>query len=100
MLLTLGLLYKLQRIHDSNPNSWYNHPDIFVQNDQEEQKLLHTFGFYWHYCMKVAEALRLDKNNEYIKAYYNWINFRSIDNKGTGNNIGEDGELIENEVMN
>ena len=62
MLLTLGLLYKLQRIHDSDPKSWYNEEKIFVHNDEQELKLLQTFGFYWHFCMKIAESLRSINN--------------------------------------
>ena len=58
LIFSLGLLYKLQRIQDSNPRSWYNRPDIFVHDDEQEEKLLRTCGFYWHTLMKVAGALR------------------------------------------
>ncbi len=58
MLLTLGLMYKLQRIQDSHADSWYNREDIFVRDDAVERRLMDTFGFYWHTCMKVAGALR------------------------------------------
>ena len=58
LILSLGLLYKLQRIQDSHPGSWYNRSDIFVHDDDEESRLLNVFGFYWHTMMKVAGALR------------------------------------------
>ncbi len=53
MMLTLGLLYKLQRIQDSHADSWYNDDAIFVRDDGHERRLLDTFAFYWHNCMKV-----------------------------------------------
>ncbi len=53
LLLTLGVLYKLQRIRDSNGSSWYNRDDIFVHDDEEEKRLLETFGYYWHFSVKV-----------------------------------------------
>ena len=56
LLLTLGVLYKLQRIRDSNHASWYNRDEIFVHDDEEEIRLLNTFGFYWHYFMKISQA--------------------------------------------
>lgn len=68
MLLTVGLLYKLQRIQDSNATSWYNDENIFIHDTEIEEKLLHTFGFYWHYTMKVAEALRSVDNDELAEA--------------------------------
>ncbi len=79
MLLTLGLLYKLQRIQDSHADSWYNRDEIFVRDDAEERRLLDTFGYYWHTCMKVATALR------------------TIDNKGGEGVYGEDGKKMEAE---
>ena len=36
ILLTVGLLYKLQKIQDSGENSWYNKEDIFVNDDEHE----------------------------------------------------------------
>jgi hypothetical protein len=68
MLITLGLLYKLQRIHDSSPSSWYNNPEIFIHDDGVEERLMHVFGFYWHYCMKIASALRTIDNTEGVGA--------------------------------
>ena len=44
MILTLGLLYKLQRIYDSDVGSWYNAENIFVHEDDLEKRLLHTLG--------------------------------------------------------
>ena len=42
----------------------YNRDDIFVHDDEEEIRLLNTFGFYWHYFMKISEALRSINNDE------------------------------------
>jgi hypothetical protein len=57
-LLTMGLLYKLQRIEDAGEDHWYNHPDVFVNDDTKESELMHVFGFYWHLCVLVAGVLR------------------------------------------
>jgi len=58
MVLTIGLLYKLQKIEDSREGHWYNSPEIFVRNDDEEAEMLNVFGFYWHLILKVAGVLR------------------------------------------
>jgi len=58
ILLTMGLLYKLQKIHERGENSWYNSADIFVHDDEKEKDLLEVFGFYWHLCIQVAQVLR------------------------------------------
>ena len=58
MLLTIGLLYKLHRIHETDENCWYNRPDIFLRDDDKERDYLHIFGFYWHLCVQVAEVLK------------------------------------------
>ena len=58
MLLTIGLLYKLQKIQDACEHNWYNNPDIFVNDTQQEDDVLNVFGFYWHLCVQVAEVLR------------------------------------------
>ena len=42
----------------------YNRDDIFVRDDEEELRLLNTFGFYWHFFMKISEALRSIHNDE------------------------------------
>jgi len=57
MLLTLSLLYKLQRIRDSHASSWYNRDSIFVRDDELEARLMHTFGYYWHVLTKVKKNL-------------------------------------------
>ena len=54
----LGLLYKLQKIEDSREGHWYNSPEIFVRNDEEEAEMLNVYGFYWHLIIKVAGVLR------------------------------------------
>jgi len=43
-LLTLALLYKLQRIRDGHEESWYNRDSIFIRDDDLEKRLMHTFG--------------------------------------------------------
>lgn len=58
MVLTIGLLYKLQKIEDSREGHWYNCPDIFLRDDSKEAEMLHVFGFYWHLILKVAGVLR------------------------------------------
>ncbi len=68
MLLNLGLLYKLQRIKDSDAGSWYNRADIFVHDDEHEKKLMETFGFYWHLCTKVAMGLRSEADDATAQA--------------------------------
>ncbi len=101
MLLTLGLLYKLQRIQDSHADSWYNHEDIFVTDDDVEKRLLNTFGFYWHTCMKVAGALRQDQEGRLQERAHGLIctiSFcRTINNKGKTEQYGEDGQLLNRE---
>jgi len=57
ILLTIGLLYKLQKIREAGP-SWYNAPDIFVNDDNHEIELLSVFGFYWHLLLEVSKVLR------------------------------------------
>ena len=42
----------------------YNRDEIFVRDDEQEVRLLNTFGFYWHFFMKVSEALRSIHNDE------------------------------------
>ena len=42
----------------------YNRDEIFVRDDVQEVRLLNTFGFYWHFFMKISEALRSIDNNE------------------------------------
>ena len=54
----LGLLYKLQKIEDSREGHWYNSPEIFVRNDEDEAEMLNVYGFYWHLIIKVAGVLR------------------------------------------
>ena len=56
-MLTIGLLYKLQKIHDTG-ESWYNAPDVFVQDDDHEKNLLAVFGFYWHLLLEVSGVIR------------------------------------------
>ena len=58
MLLTIGLLYKLHRIQETDENCWYNRPDVFLRDDDREKDYLHIFGFYWHLCVQVAEVLK------------------------------------------
>ena len=57
ILLTIGLLYKLQKIRESGA-CWYNAPDIFVNDDNHEIELLSVFGFYWHLLLEVSKVLR------------------------------------------
>ena len=35
-----------------------------MRDDEQEVRLLNTFGFYWHFFMKISEALRSIDNNE------------------------------------
>ena len=42
----------------------YNRDEIFVRDDEQEVRLLDTFGFYWHFFMKISEALRSIDNDE------------------------------------
>lgn len=63
--------------------SRYNQNEIFIRDSELEDLLLHTFGFYWHSCMKVAEALRSIHNDEPV-AYANETS---------------EGELIENQEI-
>ena len=51
-------MYKLQKIEDSSTGSWYNAPDIFVRNDDDEREMLNVFGFYWHLIIRIAGILR------------------------------------------
>ncbi len=55
VLLTVGLLYKLQKLQNS---SWYNNEDILVKDDEKEKCLLLVFGFYWQLILEVATVLR------------------------------------------
>ena len=57
ILLTIGLLYKLQKIQDSGEN-WYNDPAVFVQDGDHEINLLSVFGFYWHLLVEVSGLIK------------------------------------------
>jgi len=57
ILLTVGLLYKLQKIQDSGEN-WYNDPAVFVQDGDHEINLLAVFGFYWHLLVEVSGLIK------------------------------------------
>lgn len=57
ILLTIGLLYKLQKIQDSGEN-WYNDPAVFVQDGDHEVNLLAVFGFYWHLLVEVSGLIK------------------------------------------
>ena len=35
-----------------------------MRDDVQEVRLLNTFGFYWHFFMKISEALRSIDNYE------------------------------------
>lgn len=68
IILTVGLLYKLQKIHESGENHWYNAPDIFVHDDDHEMDLLRVFGFYWNLCIQVAQVIRSSEAAEELQA--------------------------------
>ena len=50
ILLTVGLMYKLQKVLDDN---WYDVPDIFIKDNSTKKNLIDTFAWYWHYFYKV-----------------------------------------------
>lgn len=59
MLLTLGILYKLQKVQ----THWYYNQDLFVQDSDFEQKLLNICGYYWHQLVNVTKGLRNEGEN-------------------------------------
>ena len=63
MLLTIALLFKLQKMQDEH--NWYNNPDNFLHDETKENDYLHVFGFYWHLIIKVAEVLRAGESQEH-----------------------------------
>ena len=49
MLLTLGLLYKLQKAQ----THWYYDQHLFIHDQAFENKLLNICGYYWQQLVKV-----------------------------------------------
>jgi len=56
ILLTVGLMYKLQKVLD---DPWYDASNIFIKEESTKMNLVRTFAWYWHYLLKVAWALVL-----------------------------------------
>ncbi|XP_023327069.1 uncharacterized protein LOC111700414 isoform X1 [Eurytemora carolleeae] len=54
VLLTLGLMYKLQQMLD---DSWFDTDQVFVKEEEKRDKLINVFGFYWNYLFKISWVL-------------------------------------------
>lgn len=58
-LITLGLLFKLQNINEHTRElGWYNDRHVFLKNEDEQAKMMHVFGLYWHIMVKIGESIR------------------------------------------
>ena len=53
--LTVALIYKLQK---NDCKRWYNVPEVRMNDPDRQERLLHTFGYYWHLLVNVSKCLR------------------------------------------
>jgi len=62
VVLTLGLVYKLQKITD---DFWYDVDSVFMQNKEKITTLVELLAKYWWYLMDVATSLKGDDEELY-----------------------------------
>eukprot|EP00096_Caligus_rogercresseyi_P013995 TRINITY_DN6551_c0_g1_i1.p1 TRINITY_DN6551_c0_g1~~TRINITY_DN6551_c0_g1_i1.p1 ORF type:complete len:480 (-),score=126.21 TRINITY_DN6551_c0_g1_i1:878-2317(-) len=63
-LLTLGLIYKVQK---NDAKAWYNHENSFLQNDELQEKFLHTFGYFWHLLVEISKCIRTQGSDDVLE---------------------------------
>eukprot|EP00090_Calanus_glacialis_P011310 TRINITY_DN19740_c0_g1_i1.p1 TRINITY_DN19740_c0_g1~~TRINITY_DN19740_c0_g1_i1.p1 ORF type:complete len:510 (-),score=107.93 TRINITY_DN19740_c0_g1_i1:92-1621(-) len=62
VVLTLGLVYKLQKITD---DYWYDVDSVFMQNKENITLLVELLAKYWWYSMDVATSIKGDDEELY-----------------------------------
>eukprot|EP00092_Neocalanus_flemingeri_P020912 GFUD01022655.1.p1 GENE.GFUD01022655.1~~GFUD01022655.1.p1 ORF type:complete len:449 (+),score=115.12 GFUD01022655.1:272-1618(+) len=62
VVLTLGLVYKLQKITDDD---WYDVESVFMQNKEKITTLVELLAKYWWYSMDVAKSIKGDDEELY-----------------------------------
>jgi len=62
VVLTLGLVYKLQKITD---DFWYDVDSVFMQNKEKITTLVELLAKYWWYSMDVATSIKGDDEELY-----------------------------------
>ena len=62
VLLTLGLLYKLQKVSDDD---WYDDTGVFVQDHEKIKKAVELLAKYWWFSIGVAKSIRGDEKDLY-----------------------------------
>ena len=66
VLLTLGLLYKVQKIID---DPWYVNKENFCSDSEKIENLMNGLAKYWKYLYKVSQCIRTDDLDE-LKASF------------------------------
>ena len=61
VLMTLGLMYKLQKVSDDH---WYDDKQVFLQDEQKKTQVVELLARYWWYIMDLAKCLRGGSNKE------------------------------------
>ena len=62
VLLTLGLLYKLQKVSDDD---WYDDTSVFVQDRDKIRNVVELLAKYWWFSIGVAKSIRGDEEDLY-----------------------------------
>jgi len=62
VVLTLGLVYKLQKISD---DAWYDVDSVFMENKEKITTLVELLAKYWWYSMDVATSMKGDDEEVY-----------------------------------
>ena len=57
ILLTLGLLYKVQKIYD---DTWYVNKENFCSDSEKIESLMNGLAKYWLYHFKVSQCIKTD----------------------------------------
>ena len=57
ILLTLGLLYKVQKIYD---DTWYINKEHFCSDSEKIESLMNGLAKYWLYHFKVSQCIKTD----------------------------------------
>lgn len=60
ILLTLGLLYKVQKVCD---DFWYVNKEHFCSDHEKIEILMNGFAKYWWYHLKVSQCIKTDIDN-------------------------------------
>jgi len=64
VLITLGLVYKLQKVSDDH---WYDNKDVFMQNREKSAALVDLLGHYWSRSFEIASNIKGEELEELRK---------------------------------